>query len=148
MTRVVRKETQTSHYGPNFRSENFEIVDLDRSSFSINPQQQILTKPMRSQLDSLDLARFDEIELDFGQNLARFANPKLIDTHLKPIRLDIDNLKLHSSWLQVKISPTRCYWVKSELGTNLIRPNSWTTLVIIMCKERETILQYKENLIF
>ena len=98
--------------------------------------------------DLLDPARSDEIELDFGQNLARFANPKLIDTHLKPIQPDLVDPKLHSSWLQVKISPTQCYWVESELGISPIRPDPWTTLVTITCEERETILKYKENLIF
>ena len=107
-------------------------LDLDKYS-EISARSRRIWKNIGQIL--IDPARFVEIWLDFGQNLARFpppiANLKLPDMHPKPTRPDSTDPKLHTGRLWVLISPTRVYRVESGLGTNLTRPNLWTPLTTI-----------------
>jgi len=84
---------------------------------------------------SIDPTRCISLRQDLSQNLARFqpliANLKPTDMHPKPTRPNSANLKLHTGWFWVLISPTRVCRVESRLGTNSTRADPWTPLTVV-----------------
>ena len=93
-----------------------------RSRLDLDKYSEISTKSRRI------WRNIGQISIDPTRFRPPVANLKPTDMHPKPTRPNPTDWKLHTSWLQVRISPTRVYRVDSRLGTNPTRADLWTPL--------------------